>query len=185
MYKIIGFLFLSFLISSCNSKKKEMERTIDQWLGKELILAGQYKSFSIDRDSVKVEKLPQNTLQIVSYINALGCSTCLDQLAEWARFKHENTDYDISLTLVIAIADSKHLLYHNKKLLKAWDIDFVVYFDEKNLFNGNNKLPKNKLLNTFLVDSNNKILLVGTPLAHQKVADLYRQSLKTANLDVN
>ena len=47
-----------------------------------------------------------------------------------------------------------------------------------------NKLPDNKLLNTFLIDPNGKIVVIGNPIISSKIATLYKNEIDRAENDI-
>jgi len=65
--------------------------------------------------------------------------------------------------------------------LKALQIEFPLFYDTENKFLEINKMEKTLARNrTFLLDAHNKIIVVGEPLALNKLWKLYKNTLKKA-----
>jgi len=63
-------------------------------------------------------------------------------------------------------------------LLKSDKFDYPVFID----FNGsfvkqNPKIPKNRQLHSFLLDKNNKVVLIGSPLYNPMLWELYKRTI--------
>ena len=57
-------------------------------------------------------------------------------------------------------------------------------YDPENHYIKMNKLPDNKLLNTFLIDPNGKIVVIGNPIISNKIATLYKNEIDRAENDI-
>ena len=59
-----------------------------------------------------------------------------------------------------------------------------IIYDPENHYIKMNKLPDNKLLNTFLIDPNGKIVVIGNPIISNKIATLYKNEIDRAENDI-
>jgi hypothetical protein len=64
-----------------------------------------------------------------------------------------------------------------KFLLKRDNFSQAVYIDNENKLNAANKLPDNVDYQCFLLDKDNKVLLIGNPTLNPKIWDLYKQTI--------
>ncbi len=115
----------------------------------------------------------QNTgLRIVSYING-NCPKCLFDLKKWMEMKAK---YQLKLIFVINTEDKVRLDY----FIKKEDLQISYFLDSTNSFILSNELPSNPLLQTFLLDKNDKILLMGNPLYNRDLFQLYQTEVAKA-----
>ena len=117
---------------------------------------------------------PQNEYTIMTYVDSVGCTSCKLQLPTWKRL--------ISMVDTVAAGKVSFLfVFHpkNKKeisfLLKRDRFLYPVFIDEKGDFDALNHFPSDVNFQTFLLDSQNKVLAIGNPVHNKKVRDLYLQ----------
>lgn len=62
-------------------------------------------------------------------------------------------------------------------MLKRDRFDYPVFIDENNQINSLNHFPDKPELQCFLLDKDNKVLLIGNPVLNPKVWELYKQTI--------
>jgi hypothetical protein len=72
------------------------------------------------------------------------------------------------------------LFFHS---LNSEHFIFPVLCDKEGEFEENNLLPINKEYNAFLLDSNNEVVYVGSPLLGRKMRSLFISIVKVLNND--
>lgn len=165
---VICWLFCCFVISSFFSckepRQREIERLMKEWYGKELFLPkGLTATVMGDSDVVYSEMdFIRTTKKIVFYADSLGCVSCDLNLLEWMDFMEladSVTFQDISFFFYFAPKNVKEIV----STLRLERFDVPVFIDYEREFEKLNPLPENQLFRTFLLDENNKIILVGNP----------------------
>jgi hypothetical protein len=106
-------------------------------------------------------------LKLVHYVDSAQCSTCyLQHIKMYDILFRLETDYDNAFVNVFVIDPGKkdkerlYSEFSNGLLPKTLFIDTTHVFEESNP-----KIPRYSILHTFLLDENNKVILVGSPLA--------------------
>ena len=69
--------------------------------------------------------------------------------------------------------DKKELL----SILKNIQFNYPIYIDEQDELNKLNKLPTNQSFQCFLLDKDNKVVLLENPINNYKIWELYKKQL--------
>lgn len=173
---IISFLVSIFIIIACQDKKnKEAVSFVKQWMGKE-ILFPKNSIFTIRGVDTIDFAFNSFDYKVVSYIDTTGCVSCQLKLADWQQFINE-----------VDAASSTHIpfiFYLFSKNVEDLLVDFrreafdyPVCLDEKDEFNRLNKLAKSRVLRTFLLNKENKIVAIGNPIENSNVKRIYLKLL--------
>jgi len=152
---VISF-FVVFVILGCNNLQKEYEKMV----GKEISFVG----FTI----------PFNTkYKIVNYVNHDGCTPCRLNQTQWNLFINE---LDLKQVQVIFIVESDST--------KLGETNLPIYYDSSNVFYTLNHLPSDSRFHCFLLDENNRVVLIGNPVQNPKIKDLYIRTIcERLNID--
>ncbi len=162
-YLIFRVLIILVLFQSCvDQEKKELAQQLQSLLGKELKLPNY---------EIKHHK----ALKIATFVDG-GCAACIDDLIKW---KNWVTQYkqDIEFLFFVYAFDKQAMSYIDSSKVK---MDHPLIFDPKKSFLIKNNLPPDKkMFQTFLLDKDNNVLLVGNPLFNNKLAELYKREIKS------
>ena len=164
MNKSIGFLGILLLAYCCSvkSEKTEYESIIEEWIGKKIVLPRLSNQFKYD-EKVKV----------VTKING-NCFQCISRLELWSRFIDEIEknceNCNVQYYFYISGADTSAFKTMNDSIIQ---FNYPVILDQNNTFYKLNKLHENSLYHTMLLDSLDKVLLIGTPIMNKKLQALY------------
>lgn len=161
MNKIYMFLLLLLFVTSCKKDKGEqIARLIQSWESQEIVFP-ENSIFTIQgKDTINFK--PNTDFKIVTYIDSTGCTGCKLQLLEWQDFMQEVdsvSNKNVSFIFYFHPKDKKEL----RHLLRLNNFTHPVCFDEKDEFNALNKFPKERELQTFLLNRENKVIAIGNP----------------------
>jgi len=169
---------LIHLFNSCQSfkNKREIKHIVKNWYNKEIVMP----------DSVFVLKngtlvlLGNNPLyhknyKILTFIPA-DCEKCVFGAKSWCTFLDSvNQKSSIDFIPVFITSNPDHFIeYYLPRLPDC--INPYLGILNKFIFPPN--LPSDWNLRTFLLDENNKILLIGNPVYNQKIKNLYYKKIK-------
>jgi len=115
----------------------------------------------------EILKNPQ--YKVVNLINT-ECTSCFKEIEAWNRIIKKNQLY--KKTQVIFIATGKRTDYFSY-VINSNKFDFDIYMDSLNTFIKNNKL-ENYPKETFLLNSEDEIILVGSPQNNPQLKILYK-----------
>jgi hypothetical protein len=176
MKNLVFYIFICLIVSCANDNKSSEEDYIR--IPDTLVVYNTMNSTdSMASKSDIISKLESFT--IFTSIN-VSCATCLFEFDKWRAIGNGFKDNTVSIVPICHSKDNFEML---KYLFESGDIkplDFPLYLDDKNKFTELNKhlLDENHGL-TVLVDTDNKILLKGSPIDDQTLMKKYTKLINT------
>lgn len=173
----VCFVFLLGVSSiSCkkDDKKAEAEKIVAEWMGKEIILPDDIRCTYLGRDTICPDS--NTPYKVLVYTDSTGCTSCKLQLYKWNTFIQEAESEmagKVSFHFYFQPKDEKEL----KFLLRRDNFSQAVYIDNGSKLNAANKISDNMNYQCFLLDKDNKVILIGNPTLNPKIWDLYKQSI--------
>lgn len=175
----IGFrpIFFCFfcvvLFSSCtkDKQKSEVAKIVQEWQGKEVHFPSDLVFTKYGEDTVEYQ-FSNATHKILMYVDSIGCTSCKLQLHKWKEFASELdsvTNGNVPILFFFQQKDFKELSF----LLKRDGIDFPVCVDVDNKLNKLNRFPADQEFQTFLLDGENRVVLIGNPVLSPRIKELY------------
>lgn len=161
-----------WVLASCKESREEaMLRLVGEWNGKEIKFPSRSVFTVQGKDTVDFE-FRHADYKVVTYIDSVGCTSCKLQLPRWKELLAEVDSLmegSVPFLFYFHPKDMKELRY----LTRRDRFTYPVCFDEKDEFNRLNRFPKEMMLQTFLLDKDNKVLAIGNPVLNPKVKELY------------
>ena len=161
---------------ACTSSKKETEKKVSQFMGDTLKLPE--KTEVLYKDSLYKKKFMlanKATLKIPTLLWG-ECHSCIADLKKWDEFYQFIKEKD-NVTVLFYLYTSD-LKFFRKSLYKKEIHKYPFIVDRNNRYLDNNDLPfKNKMYQTFLLDSNNRVILVGNPVYNDNLMKLYKEEI--------
>lgn len=132
---------------------------VREFYGKQLILPE--RAWYFWGEQVKPE--PVNRLKIVIYYDLFDCIPCKSkEFSLWRPLLDEVRNKNIPVRIIPVCSSANDTFIH--ALYESNDLDIPCIWDRQKEFEKTNILPDNPLYHTFLLDEENKICLIGTPL---------------------
>lgn len=152
------FLLLSILLFSC-ANKHETDAVVKQFIAKEFNSCGSFECDSAD-------------YTIVSYIDSVGCVKCKLKLEEWGKIKKQTVSTGKNIPIVFvahpSVAKDLKLLFRGENFYP----DKLVV-DVNNQIRDKNHIPRELVLQTFLVNQKSGVIVVGNPVHNSKIKELF------------
>ena len=163
MKHIIYTIFILSIIG-CHTQKHEFERIVSLWNQKEIIFPEEIS-----------KQIPMQ-YKILNYIDTNGCSMCRLKLYEWKLLKEELDSLHMSLPIIfIAHLENYKALTAMQKINK---FPIPIIRDTSGYMIEQNHFPSNPLLQTFLLDENNRVLIIGNPIHNRQIWELYKKEIR-------
>ncbi|NPD91626.1 hypothetical protein [Xylanibacter muris] len=126
-------------------------------------------------DSIKPD------LRLVVYVDSSECSSCvLDQMYHWNEMLSESRKYDGRLQYVFIVAPRPSQLEDARLSLEYCGLQSPVYVDTGFVFRCSNPwFPSGRMYHTFLLNRNDSVLLVGSPLDNPNINELFTRTVKS------
>jgi len=176
--KISIWLFLAFLmlISSCqNKKEKEAAKIVTEWIGKEIRFPKNIRFSILGKDTTCTD-LVQKPFKILLYADSTGCLSCRLKLLEWESLIDKTDSMasgKVGFVFIFQPKREKELQH----LLKQHEFHYPVVVDLDDEFNKLNHFPEKQIFQCFLLNQQNKVLLVGNPVHNPQIWKLYKAQI--------
>jgi hypothetical protein len=177
--RIVGYILLLAivncgLLSACNSQKKELQEEVEKLQSKAIEIPYEQMACWACDSIVAISPWNKAKLKLVHYLDSATCTTCYLQKAAINEFicriekMSENEFYNV----FIITPGSKA-----KKRLKSDFLDKrtpqTIFVDSANVFiQMNPNIPSESMYHTFLLDEENKVVLVGNPMLNKQIEDM-------------
>lgn len=168
---IILLLLIFLIFQSCN---KPITSIVEEWNQKKIQIPESlnFKSCGQDIDGLKVLN---HKFKILYYLDSLGCTTCRLQLLEWKSYMKlcKSRGYDVGFLFVVEVKKVEEF----ESKLNMHHFTYPIVYDPNGEFDKINKLPKDERFRTFLLDDENRVVLIGSPIKNKKIMKLYESVL--------
>ncbi len=172
MKKLYLLLVVVVCFCSCQESREEaMLRLVNEWNGKEIKFPTRSVFTVQGKDTVDFE-FKDADYKVVTYIDSVGCTSCKLQLDRWKELVAEVDSLSngrVPFLFYFHPKDKKELRY----LTRRDDFTYPVCFDEQDELNRLNQFPSDMTFQTFLLDKENKVVAMGSPVLNPKVKELY------------
>lgn len=169
---MIAFITLLFICQGCNENVNSLVKK----------LIGSTLSFDWSKQTLTADSIYDGTafhapVKIVLSVDSTLCEPCLKKYLNACGQYMEYLDND-SVMLICIIQPSQ--VRGIQDSLKWMNISRVtVVLDTQNDYRRKNSIEKyNRMYTSFLLDRNNRIVLVGDPLRSNEVRELYEKQIK-------
>jgi Protein of unknown function (DUF1573). len=177
---LLFFLFSVFCVYSCkdNHKKENIEKIVSEWVGKEIKFPEATPCYLYDKDTLSelCNEHFQKEFKVLLYVDSAGCSDCRLKLPEWKQLMEESDNLfhgKVGFLLFFqpkSIKDAKYLFAKN-------GFRYPVFMDVNDKINDLNHFPQTVQYQCFLLDENNKVLMIGNPALNMKIWELYKSQI--------
>ena len=164
-----------FFFSCSNVKKKQVEILVNEWNNKEICFPA-HPVFTRQLTDTVLYRIPKSDYKVVVFVDSVGCVSCKLQLSRWKEFMHEVdslSDGAVPFVFFFQSKDLRELRY----ILKCDGFSHPVCIDTDDEFNRLNHFPGEMMFQTFLVDSENRVKVIGNPIHNLSVKELYLKEL--------
>ena len=176
MRKVVLILFSFLLLFSCSeSKKHDIETLVKEWGDKEICFPENPVFTRFVTDTVHY-RIPKSDYKVVVFVDSVGCISCKLQLPKWKEFMHEVdslSDGNVPFVFFFQTKDVRELRY----ILRRDNFSHPVCIDTEDSFYKLNRFPGEMMFQTFLVDSENRVKVIGNPIHNLSVKDLYLKEI--------
>ena len=169
--KTCNLLLLTCISFSCQETDKErISHLVKEWDGKEIQFPNNPIFTRMVEDTVPY-RIPKSDYKVVVFVDSVGCISCKLQLPNWKKFMHEVDslcDGDVPFVFFFQSKNVRELRY----ILRRDDFSYPVCIDTEDRFNSLNRFPGEMTFQTFLVDSCNRVKVIGNPIHNLSVKEL-------------
>jgi hypothetical protein len=172
--KITSFyIFFFFFVFACQTDGQEenIAQLVTEWQGKEIVFPENIVFIRYLTDTTNY-RIPDSDYKILVYVDSVGCTSCKLQLAKWKEliaYTDSITGSNVPFLFFFHAKDYREVRY----LLKSESFDLPVCIDTEDGLNRLNRFPSDMIFQTFLLDKDNKVAVIGNPIHNIAVKELY------------
>jgi hypothetical protein len=168
-------------ISACQQNKRRDNATkiVREWTGKEIKFPATLSCTSMGKDTTCID-LHNNNYKILLYIDSIGCSSCkMQQLISWKKLMNEfDTAFIRKPEFVFIFQPKKRDEKALQSIFRQHGFLHPVFIDKNDEIDKINNFPLNPEYQCFLLDKDNKVLLVGNPATVSGIWLLVKRIIK-------
>ena len=169
-------LFALFLCSCVNNRLvKDMEKFMNQ----QISFPMEYKAIWNAKDTVLTD-FSEVPIKLVIWYDSLGCTSCeAGKMRIWNDVVAEADSLSQWFRIIYLFTPKKEDLNKVTAAIKGDKFNYPVFIDQNATFiKQNPNLPKNRRLHSFLLDKNNRVIIVGNPLHNPTLWQFYKNAIK-------
>ena len=170
--KHIVWIMCLWLLASCSESWEEaMLRVVNEWKDKSVIIPVR-SVFTVQGKDVVDFNYRDAEYKILVYTDSIGCTSCKLQLPKWKRMIAEVdslTGGRVPFLFYFHPKDPKELRFY----LRRDNFTYPVCFEEDDYINRLNRFPSDMTFQTLLLNKENKVVAIGSPVLNPKIKDLY------------
>lgn len=180
------FVFLNLIaLLSCSKQKSDNDLLpiVKEWYGKEVKFPDRPVFTLYGKDTVDYS-IPQSPYKVLVYVDSTGCVDCKLQLQKWQeliKYTNSISNGEIPFLFFFFPKDYKELCQFFKRDL----FDIPVCIDFKGELNKLNNFPPLPQFHTFLLDKDNKVIVIGNPVHSMDIRSMYIKKLSETYDTVN
>ena len=173
---VIAITFCTICFSSCKDIRRESaEKIVKEWTGKEIKFPQELYCTSMGRDTICVD-LYSNNYKILLYVDSIGCTSCRLKLQEWKKIINEaDTVLSKSVEFIFFFQPKQKDERDLQQIFKSNGFKHPVFIDKKNVIHRLNNLPSSPEYQCFLLDKDNKVVIVGDPSTNKGIWALFKK----------
>ena len=174
--KYLLYVIYLYLLSSCqNPAKDHITQLVEEWQGKEVRFP-ESPVFTRQLSDTVDYRIPEAEYKVLVYVDSIRCTSCKLQLPKWKEFiayVDSVSGGQVPFLLFFQSKDNKELRY----ILKRDNFRLPVCVDSQNEFGKLNRFPSEQMFQTFLLDKDNRVKVIGNPIHNLSVKELYLKEI--------
>ena len=169
-------LLLTIFLSACQDKQKEIiTLLVKEWQGKQILFPENmvFTRFASDTTNFVI---PTSDYKVLVFVDSIGCTSCKLQLSRWKEFiRYTDSISQKNIPFLFFFQFDDHWEIHS--LLIRENFDKPICLDRSDSLNQLNHFPKDIRFQVFLLDKNNKVVVIGNPVHNPNVKELYLEEI--------
>ncbi len=177
----IALFTVSLAVLLCPScKKNKMRNDMNRFYSQTVSFPASMPCF--EGEKIKFLDLKDNRSKIVIWYDSSECSSCrINNLPVFKEFESycQNLQYSFDIVFLFSPSHKSLVEVLEEASYSTKLHDYPIFIDTANQFYKlNPHIPDNKLMHSFLLDSEGKVVLVGNPIQNQAMFDLYKKTIE-------
>ena len=170
------FIFPFLLVACQTTRKDHITQLVEEWQGKEVRFP-ENPVFTRQLNDTVDYRILETVYKVLVYVDSIGCTSCKLQLPKWKEFiayVDSVSDRQIPFLFFFQSKDNKELRY----ILRRDNFRLPVCVDSQDEFGKLNRFPSEQMFQTFLLDKDNRVKVIGNPIHNLSVKELYLKEIE-------
>ena len=174
-------LCLFAILIFCSCTQHRLIKSMEQFMGQHIIISSDWNAIWNGRDTIMPDLFSEAPIKLIVWYDSLGCASCeVSRMYAWDNITAHAEAFSQWFSIYYLFTPKKEDLHKLRIAINGSIFDYPVFIDQDATFvKQNPNLPKNKQLHSFLLDKNNKVVLVGNPLYNPALWDLYKRTIQS------
>lgn len=170
----VTFICTAFFFVACSNRERQFTQEIKVLQSKVIRLPSRGLFMRRGKEVQKVD-VNKEVLKLVVYADSIGCTACaINHIDSWGHFIDYAEQFNNQLRFYFIFSPMKKEVRGTELMITNTMFDYPILLDTLGEFEKLNPyLPKNRALHTFLLDENDKVILVGNPLHNKKIEKMF------------
>lgn len=173
------FLCICLLTVGCNRSKSGLKNDLEKFMQSKIAIPELVDEFKEIRDTALIWR-DEPLVRMVIFYDSTVCGSCkMSQIWQWQMVTDyaKNTQGRFRPLFIFAPSAGKE--QEVRVALRTIPPDYPIFVDsEQEFISANPNIPTNKIMHVFLLDKNNRVVLVGDPLNNNQLWGLYMTTIK-------
>jgi hypothetical protein len=157
----------------------EAQKMVNEWVGKEIKFPADAECYVLGKDTVSTlcADLFLKEFKVALYVDSSGCSDCRLRLSQWKQLISEVDSLfpnKVGFIFFFQPKDMREMIY----LFRMNEYDYPVFIDKDNAIDHLNNFSQEMKYQCFLLDKNNKVLVLGNPTLNPPIWDLFKEKIE-------
>jgi hypothetical protein len=178
VHLFVWIVVLSLGACNSNKKKESITNVVLEWIGKEIRFPEHVSCYVLGKDTFPELCLEcfQKEYKILLYVDSAGCSNCRLNLFEWKQLIEESDTLFQGKLEFLLFFQPKNIVDMTILFMRN-NFDHPVFIDTNGSIDLINHFPQIMEHQCFLLNSDNKVLVIGNPALNSKIWELYKSHI--------
>jgi len=171
-------IVIFFVSCKDNKKRDEVAKIVGEWMGKKILFPEGVPCYVAGKETFPelCDELLRKEFKILMYVDSAGCSDCRLNLVEWKQLIEETDNLFHGKVGFLFFFQSKSVREMTYLFIGKW-FSYPVFMDLDGTINRINRFPKQMEYQCFLLDKDNKVLMMGNPVLNANILELYKSKI--------
>ena len=174
------YIYILQILLLCSCANNQLVKETEQFKDKQITFSSNMQAILEGKDTVVIG-FTEISIKLMVWYDSLGCTACnASRMYEWDDIVAYADSLSPWFRIVFLFTPKEEDLHGVMMALQREQFDYPIFIDQNATFvKQNPKLPKNRHLHSFLLDKENKVVLVGNPLHNPSLWKLYQRTIQT------
>lgn len=168
---VIGWILFMNICFACKRDSDSVSIIVKEWNGKKIKIP-ELKYFTVYATDTISYPYKNKAYKTFIYVDSIGCLSCKLQLDKWKELIPQFDSITKKNMAFLFILDTKNV-NRMEEIFREKDFKYPVYIDMKGELNRLNHFSSDDRFQTFLLDADNRVVIIGNPVHNSAIKDLY------------